>query len=419
MAGWKISGVLLAGCVGPLIAGHDPAFAQASLSLPGITITLPIPGIAIPSTGLPTVGLGIPTGNLGQLSVLGNSALGILLNQVAPINQQLAATTGTNLLTPVDQLLNALTSGGPTLAGILAQPGSVASFGLPNVWMWNAITVGRTDHDGFQFQANGGAGLLTGSTLPTRSLEKAVLPGVLWDASSLFGLKRGALHFGLTGGVTESDVQIRSNALLQGVGITQTGSANLTSWSVGGFALLTTGSWYTGTVVGGSWGRSEIDNFLLGSSSDYGTSGITSAWILGTIVPITNTIRFDIRGTLGYQRTVGEGHFDTLRIGYGDHTIEAVHGSLSGRLFGAFRQGGVTIRPYLQAGLAHRFHYDNELQIQGVAFTFNDADNSVFAATGIDFEINESLQLSVGVREDHSRDFDSLSGRFGLAWRLN
>lgn len=462
----RVTGLSLAGLLALLLAGPDRAAAQTPLNLPvvlpniimpgltvpGVTIqvggtaVVALPGLNVPSVnvlntaGLPSSlnlplnaavllvnlpGVSILAPALAQLSVLGNGALGLVLNQVGQVDQLLAATIGANLLTPVDQVLNAVTSGGPAAqspwgaSGTFAVSGSVAPLGVPNAWMWNSVTIGSSRHAGFHYQAGSGDGAAAGTAPSLRSVDKVNLPGVLWDASSSFGLRRGMLHVGVVGGVAESDVKIASNGYLRDAGIAQAGAAHLTSWSLGGFALVTTGSWYTAAALGGSWGRSEVDNLLLGATSDYRTSGFTSAWILGTIVPITSTIRFDLRGSLGYQHTVGESHVDTLGIGYGEHVVETVNGSLSGRVFGVLRQDSVTIRPYLQAGLAHRFHQHNALQVEGVGFTFDDADTSMFAATGIDLEVGESLQLTIGGRRDHSADFDSLSARFGVALRLN
>ena len=297
--------------------------------------------------------------------------------------------------------------------------GPVAQLGFGSAWMWNAATISTTRHSGMHVQATAADGPAIGVAPSMRSVDKAYLPGMLWDASPAFGLKRGMLHVGITGGISESDIKFSSTGLLRDAGIDATGSGHLTSWSLGGFAILTTGSWYTGAVAGGAWGHSEVDNLLLGATSDYRASNFTSAWILGTVVPITNTIRFDLRGTLGYQRTVGEDHVDSLGIAYGEHVVEGVNASVSGRAFGVFRQSSLTYRPYLQAGVGHRLHYENTLQIAGVGFSFSDADTTVFGAAGIDIEINQGLQLSAGVRQDHSSDFDILTGRFGFAWKLN
>jgi outer membrane autotransporter protein len=280
--------------------------------------------------------------------------------------------------------------------------------------MWNAVTFGNGSHGGFQYKAQYGDSVTTGSTPPIRSSDRAELPGLIWDATSEAGLKSGTLHIGLVGGAAESDLDIEGDATLKEFGVTDAGWASLRSWSVGTFALLTARSWYAGTAVGGSWGSSESENSVVGTASKYDVSSLTSSLFVGAIVPIADLVRVDMRGTLGYQRTVGEAHEDSIGIDYSDHVIDTANGSLSARLFGVIRDGNVTARPYLQGGVAHRFHYENELQIADVDFSFSDADTSVFAAGGIDFEMKRAFQLSIGVRQDHSDDFDSLSGRVGL-----
>jgi len=296
----------------------------------------------------------------------------------------------------------------------------MVALSLSNLWMWNAVTFGTSNHGGYQFRAGSGDNVITGTTLEMRTNQRSEMPGLLWDASTLVGLRPGTLHFGVNGGIAESDLDVRGNSALRSLGITQAGAGNLKSWSAGGFALLTTRAWYTGAAAGGSWGRAETENYVTGARSDYDGSSFTSALFTGTILPvISDDVRLDLRATLGYQRTVGEAHNDTVGITYSDHTVETFDGSLSARLFGVVRLSSLTLRPYVQAGVAHRFHYLNELQIQGIDFSFDDADTSVFFAGGLDFDINSRLQLSAGVRHDRSPDYDSLTGRFGLLWKLN
>jgi hypothetical protein len=454
MAGWRGCGTLFVVFIA-FMAGSERTFAQGSIVLPNIidpkldrpTVNLPkegLPIVSLPAGALPDLSLldtaklpqnlGLPKGNplllvnlpgasivvpnLPKLAAVGSGVLGVVLDQLAPVNHLFAAKTSLNLLSPVDQLINSLTAiddGGPNGPPAINQGQSpVEPLPIQNLWMWNAITFGSGSHGGFSYKAQYGDSVTTGTTLPIRSSDRAELPGLIWDATSEAGLKSGTLHFGLIGGVAESDLDIEGDAILKGIGITDAGWANLQSWSVGSFALLTTRTWYAGSAIGGSWGSSESENFVVGTRSDYDVSCFTSALFLGTIVPITDNIRVDFRGTLGYQRTVGEAHEDSIGIDYSDHIIESSNGSLSARLFGVIRDGDVTARPYLQGGVAHRFHYRNELQIADVDFTFSDADTSAFVAGGIDFEINRVLQLSIGARQDHSEDFDALSGRVGL-----
>jgi outer membrane autotransporter protein len=225
-------------------------------------------------------------------------------------------------------------------------------------------------------------------------------------------------HIGISAGVSESQLDIRGDSTLRGLGITDVGSANIRAWSVGGFALLTTRAWYVGTAAGGSWGKAQTENAVIGAESDFDGSSLTSSLFVGTIVPLPQDLRIDVRGTLGYHRTQGDAHHDTLGIAYGEHVLEHLSGTLSARLFTVIPAGAHTLRPYVQAGVTHRFYYANDVNIQGVDFSFDDADTSLFAAGGIDLEINDWLQLSAGVRQDHSPDYDYVSGRFGVLLKL-
>lgn len=377
------------------------------INLPGITIVLP---------DLPAVG------------GLGAGVLGVVLDQVSSVSQALSNTANQALLSPVQQILDNLTGGGSVTASPDGPSGSngaggvsgMAALPLSNLWMWNAVIFGTSSHSGYQFRAGSGDNVITGTTLEMRTNERSEMPGVLWDASTLVGLRPGTLHFGANGGVAESDLDVRANSALCSLGLTQAGRGNLKSWSAGGFALLTTKAWYTGAAAGGSWGRAETDNFVTGARSNYDGSSFTSALFAGTVIPVmSDDVRLDLRATLGYQRTVGDAHSDTVGITYSDHTVETFDGTLSARMFGVVRMPSFTLRPYVQAGMVHRFDYLNELQIQGVDFSFDDADTSVFFAGGLDFDINSTLQLSAGVRHDHSPDYDSLTGRIGVLLKLN
>lgn len=378
------------------------------INLPGITIVLP---------DLPTVG------------GLGTGVLGVVLDQVSSVSQALSNTANQALLSPVQQILDnliggggsaAASSGGPSGSSTGGGASGMAALPLSNLWMWNAVIFGTSNHSGYHFRAGSGDNVISGTTLEVRTNERSEMPGVLWDASTLVGLRPGMLHFGVNGGVAESDLDVRGDSVLRSLGITQAGVGNLKSWSAGGFALLTTRAWYTGAAAGGSWGRAETENFVTGARSNYDGSSFTSALFAGTILPVmSDDVRLDLRATLGYQRTVGEAHNDTVGIAYSDHIVETFDGTLSARLFGVVRLPSFTLRPYVQAGVVHRFHYLNEVQILGVDFSFDDADTKAFFAGGLDFDINGTLQLSAGARYDRSADYDSLTGRIGLLLKLN
>jgi len=420
--------------------------ASASLSRSGVSATLPSANVAglvslssasvtLNSSGLSAT---LPGANVADLVFLSPTSVSLtekgtavtlpnvdvggktLLSggQIAPIAQLFASIGSAEAFAPVEHLLNGLAFGDNASPGCTnAESSALEPLPASSIWAWNAGTFGSTDHDGYRVNSHNGASC--GSTLPFQTTQRTVLPGVVWDASTALGLKQGTLHLGLSGGAMETNTQLSPTAALRDAGITQGGAARLRSWSVGGFSLLTADNWYAGSALGSAWGRTESQNFVLGSDSEYGTSTFVAAGFLGTIVPLTETLRFDVRGTLSHQRTVGEAHADSVGLVYGDHTIEATDAMLSGRLFGVFRQDEMTIRPFIQAGVTHHLSYSNQLEIDGIAFTLQEADTSVFGAAGLDFEISNTLQLSVGVRHDRSPDLESVTGRFGFSLRLN
>ena len=404
------------------------AISKSSVSLDKEGLKADLPGvIASDAVSLPSIPLTInnkgASAKLPDIKV-GDKSLwslpgGDVINHVSPITQLFANMGSAEAFASIDQLLNGLAFGNdaPSACATVVDASTLGPLPTADISTWNALAVSRTDHDGYRISGENGASC--GSTLPFQTVERTQLPGVLWDASSAFGFRKGTFHMGFSGGATDSDTQVRASAALRDAGIAQAGSNRLRSWSVSSFSLLTMEKWYAGSAFGGAWGRTESQNFVLGSDSDYDTSTFVAAGFVGTIIPLSETARFDVRGTLSYQRTVGEAHANSLGLVYGDHTIAAADAMLSARLFGVFRHDGMTIRPFIQAGITHHLSYNNYLEIDGVAFTMQEADTTIFTATGLDFEIDRTLQFSVGVRHEHSADSESVTGRFGFSWRLN
>jgi len=402
------------------------AISKSSVSLDKEGLKADLPGvIASDAVSLPSIPLTINTkGGSAKLPnvKIGDRSLwslpgGDVINYVSPTTQLFANSGSAEAFASVDQLLNGLAFGNDAPSACAAVDAStLGPLPAADISVWNALAVTRTDHDGYRISGENGASC--GSTLPFQTVERTQLPGVLWDASSAFGFKKGTFHMGFSGGATESDTQVKASAALRDAGIAQAGSNRMRSWSVSSFSLLTTEKWYAGSAFGSAWGRTESQNFVLGSDSDYDTSTFVAAGFVGTIIPLSETARFDVRGTLSYQRTVGEAHADSLGLVYGDHTIASADAILSARLFGVFRHDGMTIRPFIQAGITHHLTYSNTLEIDGIAFTMQEADTSIFTATGLDFEIDRTLQFSVGVRHEHSADSESVTGRFGFSWNL-
>lgn len=394
--------------------GKEGLKAELPAVSAGGAVSIPPVLLAINDNGASTKLPNVTVGGKSLWSLPG----GDVINLVSPITQLFANMGSAEAFASVDQLLNGLAFGNDAPSACAAIDAStLGPLPTADISVWNALAATRTDHDGYR--VNGENGASCGSTLPFQTMERTQLPGVLWDASSAFGFKKGTFHMGFSGGATESDTRVKATAALRDAGIAQAGSNRLRSWSISSFSLLTMDKWYAGSAFGSAWGRTESQNFVLGSDSDYDTSTFVTAGFIGTIIPLTETARFDVRGTLSYQRTVGEAHADSLGLVYSDHTIAAADAMLSARLFGVFRHDGMTIRPFIQAGITHHLSYNNHLEIDGVALTMQEADTTIFTATGLDFEIDRTFQFSVGVRHEQSPDAESVTGRFGMSLRLN
>lgn len=406
---------------------------QATVGLSGAGATVALPtvnalGISVAATPLnvnlsggplvevPAVSVGV--GSLVSLNLSGGG-LGDIINQTNSTTQMFSNIGSAQAMAPVEQMLNGFAFGDDPSAGGCAAASAMTQLAGTKVWMWNASTVQSTTHDGYRIRSSDGNDCGTSTSMPVQTQETAQLPGFMFDASSAFGLAPGSFRVGFSGGTTETETQVKASAALRDAGISQASTLQLKSWSLGTFSLLTGKNWYAGSAVGATWGEADNMNFVTGSASDYSTNGLVAAGFVGTIVPLNETTRFDLRATLSHQRTVGQAHTDSLGIVYGDHTIQSTDASLSARLFGVLRDGDLTVRPFVQAGVIHHLAYDNALTIDGIGYQLLEADTTVFAAAGVDFELARALQFSLGVRHEANSDLESWAGRVGLTYRFN
>ena len=104
---------------------------------------------------------------------------------------------------------------------------------------------------------------------------------------------------------------------------------------------------------------------------------------------------------------------------FSDGRIEEFSGTLSARLFSIWNCGRTVIRPIAQGGVDYRFHYENEVDIEGVKFTFDEGRATIFGRAGIDLDLNNRSQVYFALRADHNDDFDTVAGQAGLTIRLN
>jgi len=59
------------------------------------------------------------------------------------------------------------------------------------------------------------------------------------------------------------------------------------------------------------------------------------------------------------------------------------------------------------------------VEVEGVRFSFDDADTTVFARAGIDFDIGRSLQAYLAVRGDVNESIEAITAQVGLTFKMD
>jgi outer membrane autotransporter protein len=80
--------------------------------------------------------------------------------------------------------------------------------------------------------------------------------------------------------------------------------------------------------------------------------------------------------------------------------------------------GAVTIRPFAQAGVTQRFDQENRVEIDGVAYSFSDADFSLFGRVGLDIDW-DCFQAYLAFKGENGADRNVISGQIGITVKLD
>ena len=103
----------------------------------------------------------------------------------------------------------------------------------------------------------------------------------------------------------------------------------------------------------------------------------------------------------------------------GETVLQAVVGTAAAKLYYGYNGGGMRFAPFVQAGYNYRFRYDNSVTVANTTFRFDDAKDSVYAASGIDFSVTESIQMNLSTRGERSAEQTIFSGALGVKILLN
>jgi len=398
--------------LGPLFDGLDLQDTVGNLlpnSILPVLSALELPGVIADAVGqsCPSLPLSSRCSNLLQaFAVQGPAAQQVIANAAAASNLQTSRQVVDFALSGI--LVEGLVSPSQSAAVLRAVSPSVTSFGISGV--------SHTSHDGFVVETPHTA---IGRTPGFDSLDAGITLGVRVDASKAVNLPTDSLTVGLFGNYTNSDIDVDSNAVLREFGFKNAGDATLNSGSGGGYGLLTNGKIYGLALASGEFGRATVNDGVLNSRTDFDTSGFASALFGGVVLPAGARAKLDLRGGLNYLTARAEDHTGFGDIRFSDGRIDQFSGTLSARLFAALNYGRTVVRPFVQGGVDYRFHYENEIDIEAVDFSFDEGRTTLFGRVGIDFDIGDRSQVYLAFRADHNEDFDTVAGQAGLTFKLN
>ena len=339
-------------------------------------------------------------------------ALSLLYSSVAALSQVANNVTSVALGITQDVVTNVLdvalepeaaTTLGPFTA---SSPGSASSMFMVSGYKY-------LSHDGYSVSSSFGPA--TGKGPEFEEDNYGLTLGTRFDGSDIFGTEKGSVTFGVLANYTHTDIDVGVPS--PSLPIFKSGSASIDSWSVGGYGMVTDGQHYGLVTVTGTFGSPETDN-PIAATADYGTFGFAASAMSGVLVPV-GSAKLDLRGGLNYLHASSDDFTDSLGSRYTDARMEEFSGSLSARLFGVMRLDDYNIRPFVQGGVNHRFHYENEITVDNATFAFDDADTSIFGRAGIDFDVDKSIQAHLAVRGDASEDFTAIAAQVGVTFKLD
>jgi hypothetical protein len=376
--------------------------APAAICLPGTSIALP----DAPTATGELLGRNPETGTV------------LLLQQAAGLTQALngavAGISGQVAGIALDLGLADLKGGGPGVGALVNAPLAAGTPGN-ELSMFAVSGVTRLSHEGYRTSSALPGG--NGMTPEFDETDIGLTVGLRWDASHHAGLDKGVLTFGLIANYTHTEIDLGTNDVLAQY-FDRTGSADVDSFSLGSFGLITDGRKYGLVTVTGTLGAPQTENFVLGSTADYDTAGIAVSAMGGVLIPMGATT-LDLRGGFNFIRAGAADYADSAGVHFSDAELEEISGTVSAKLSRQVKLEDGSFRPFMQGGLTQRLHYSNEVDVEGATFSFDDADTTVFARAGVDFDIDRFLQAYVAVRGDANESLEAVAAQVGLTFKLD
>lgn len=304
-------------------------------------------------------------------------------------------------LDAIDSTTDAAAEHGLKLAGGGTQVQISPTFGI-----FATGQFARVEHDGFDVSNGFFAGV--GPGFSSDDFSAAI--SFDFNAAKYFRMdNKYGLNIGLFGGYTSSDVALGSYGTFPMVG-----AASNESGMIGTYGLFRHQLNYVLVSGAAFFGNTDIVNQVLASTGSYETTGYAATASAGHIFPLTDTVRFDLRGGVlgvtfsGDPYTDSRGNrFGKSRISFGAVTFDP------GIYMDRKLENGMVFSPYARMNFQQRFAYENRSSISGIEFNFDDADFSVSLSGGFNLKVSKTSTVSAEVRGKVSGDSTTLAGKIG------
>ena len=274
----------------------------------------------------------------------------------------------------------------------------------------------------------------TSSAAPTRvrssstkfdTQDQSYMMAAQLDAGKWMQLETVGWRIGLYGGWGETAVNFKAQGDLAAQGLKSTGAGTNETGFAGIYSLTTVGNVYSLVTATGAMGKSTLANPILHATGKYDTVGLVGAAVAGVVIPLSvkteagSGYGLDLRAGGSYSQNLGGSFTDTAGNKVGETVLQAVVGTTAARIFYGYNENGMRFSPFVQVGYNYRFRYDNTVTVADTAFRFDDAKDSYYAASGIDFSVTDSIQMNLTTRGERSAEQTIFSGALGVKILLN
>jgi hypothetical protein len=245
------------------------------------------------------------------------------------------------------------------------------------------------------------------------SEKSAMASGYYRFQQTVFG---GSLQAGVFGGENWVNTTFKPASALSG-NLSGTKQSNLSS-VIGGYVLYAFGANYVMNTAATFHGRMAQKGWGFTQGS-YGTSGFADTAVAGHVFELNagaTPFNVDLRGGILYSNASGGGftnsNGEVFRPSSDNWTA-----SVSATLYRDWAlSSGVTVRPYVKAGLKEQISYSNKVTdtYHGATTTYNFHEDGALgdAEAGFDYTIS-SVTITGAVYAEAGADQTSLGGRLG------